>query len=987
MQGDKQVHGNNGLNDGRRLVHDQFAHHQRQLSQLASNGQLMASPIVDGSHSSLVGNAAAVASASSSTAAAAASSNAPNTTTNTTTTPNNNNNNNNMNGDVNNLNLQYSQTHHGPQGMSVGAPMFPVQLQNYSPSLQLQMQMQFQLQQQQAYAAAQQHVQHQAQQQIQQQQQQAVLQQQHQHQHQQHQQQQQQQQHQPLHLPNNNNNLSHNANDSARHIQFQTPVAPQFNQPIIARTPTPGSGASATNFINIGGSMNPGAKKRQRRSDHALPGDDGDTELKELAYKALEVPFEEFAFSVKMAETSVLNSNNNNNNINNNNNNNNINNGNSNKISQVLSISNSTSASASTSSLSLSSSTSKNGGGNGGSGSKTREKLEEASNRERKRQIFAMVCLIRLCEVSSNAVVPRNRIYSRYAAVCANNKITPLSAASFGKLVRILFPNISTRRLGMRGQSKYHYCGIKLVGDTLDSVLDSPVTTPSYGSPFPNTPAHTSNMTATNSPMSIISRTSSISNINNNAQNSTTHSGSGSHLGVGGSPSTEMTPLLDLDVKYFIKLELKFVPNLMNEVEKFTDTEDYDFALHLVPLQSFLPAGTDYDVAETLQDLYKSYCTSVFEALRYMQLKKLFHIISSFPLSLTPPVYKLFVSESVLPWIINCDLVMYQSIMKMLSKIALQEVPPSVLQQLHYISRSYPERISVLLKNLPTEFIRAKLKLTEQFSRLVSRLIRVVETTQTAFRVLAQKQDRNLMLDDWLNCNFKEIVDRELPCSNQKSIDKVLNILQNQVPELLRYSPEEELKKFKGETALDESDDKTNHQLQELLVSKWSTSLIKIPEQFSPAEVPARMFLLCMSSLLTTALREISLSGGAGFGAWWVVRCWVDEWLGWCAELGGFQEQGERFGRNNQKENHQRKNSSEVKDYHHQQDSADTSMSSSLSSSLTVADRGTATTVSYSNNGNEIGGGDRNRADNNILMKEELGVGNRDSDGIDLLKF
>src|SRR5205814_6832538 len=30
-----------------------------------------------------------------------------------------------------------------------------------------------------------------------------------------------------------------------------------------------------------------------------------------------------------------------------------------------------------------------------------------------------------------------------------------------------MFPDIKTRRLGVRGQSKYHYCGIKLVGEAM----------------------------------------------------------------------------------------------------------------------------------------------------------------------------------------------------------------------------------------------------------------------------------------------------------------------------------------------------------------------------------------------------------------------------------------------------------------------------------------------------------------------------------------
>lgn len=50
----------------------------------------------------------------------------------------------------------------------------------------------------------------------------------------------------------------------------------------------------------------------------------------------------------------------------------------------------------------------------------------------------------------------------------------------------------------------------------------------------------------------------------------------------------------------------------------------------------------------------------------------------------------------------------------------------------------------------------------------------------------------------------------------------------------------------------------------------------------------ARMFLLLSSNLLTSILREISLNSGEGFGAWWIVRCWVDEYLAWTMEVGGF---------------------------------------------------------------------------------------------------
>lgn len=61
--------------------------------------------------------------------------------------------------------------------------------------------------------------------------------------------------------------------------------------------------------------------------------------------------------------------------------------------------------------------------------------------------------------------VPRGRVYANYASRCATERITVLNPASFGKLVRVLFPGLRTRRLGVRGESKYHYVNFTLAED------------------------------------------------------------------------------------------------------------------------------------------------------------------------------------------------------------------------------------------------------------------------------------------------------------------------------------------------------------------------------------------------------------------------------------------------------------------------------------------------------------------------------------------
>jgi regulatory factor X len=69
-----------------------------------------------------------------------------------------------------------------------------------------------------------------------------------------------------------------------------------------------------------------------------------------------------------------------------------------------------------------------------------------------------------VCKKSTGSV-PRNRVFSHYATRCGTERVPPLNPASFGKLVRIIYPGIQTRRLGMRGESKYHYVELSLVDE------------------------------------------------------------------------------------------------------------------------------------------------------------------------------------------------------------------------------------------------------------------------------------------------------------------------------------------------------------------------------------------------------------------------------------------------------------------------------------------------------------------------------------------
>ncbi|WWC73719.1 uncharacterized protein I206_107691 [Kwoniella pini CBS 10737] len=73
--------------------------------------------------------------------------------------------------------------------------------------------------------------------------------------------------------------------------------------------------------------------------------------------------------------------------------------------------------------------------------------------------------------------VPRQGLYHSYTVSCDEYGLKPINSASFGKAVRAAFPGIKTRRLGVRGNSKYHYVSIqpaiKIEAERLNGYGDS----------------------------------------------------------------------------------------------------------------------------------------------------------------------------------------------------------------------------------------------------------------------------------------------------------------------------------------------------------------------------------------------------------------------------------------------------------------------------------------------------------------------------------
>jgi hypothetical protein len=69
-------------------------------------------------------------------------------------------------------------------------------------------------------------------------------------------------------------------------------------------------------------------------------------------------------------------------------------------------------------------------------------------------------------EVAKGETLLHSTLQSHYHRHCKENKLHPVSIPTLGRRVRKVFPAVEKRRLGKRGDSKYHYCGIRVIPES-----------------------------------------------------------------------------------------------------------------------------------------------------------------------------------------------------------------------------------------------------------------------------------------------------------------------------------------------------------------------------------------------------------------------------------------------------------------------------------------------------------------------------------------
>ena len=501
---------------------------------------------------------------------------------------------------------------------------------------------------------------------------------------------------------------------------------------------------------------------------------------------------------------------------------------------------------------------------------------------------LTMTCRLSTVCKKSNTSVPRNRVYAQYAERCGTERVPLLNPASFGKLVRIIFPDITTRRLGMRGESKYHYVDLTLTTDDSETQqlasfqisrnesdaaakLSVPVSKPPTRTHLPADTAEFSTLRLTFDSIS---------------------------------PSQSPQPKTEAHGHLFLDSNLPGVhigpsrPNMISRRLKFSKKSGNalldDSPIILPSLQGYLPHGTDPDAAAALKALYRSHCVSVIDCVRFCKEKSFWHHFTSFHGTLTVPVQKLFAHPSVAGWISECDWLMYQKMIQFVSPLALQVMPEVVTNAFQSIADNLGGHILSVFYNHPQHVRDAKHGPAVIFAGLLGRLLRVNAASHAAAHILGNDATRDQMWHDWVHYVKPTVIVET--CLPGVGYSRCIQILSNDIRDLLSplemtsHSGMQQIyvttsRDFSANFShLDNLDDSSTSSV----LDRWVTFLHDLPSRFPNAD--ARTLLYCVSDIGTAALRDITMATAVSFGQWTVTKVWVDEMMQWLAEKGGFLE-------------------------------------------------------------------------------------------------
>ncbi|KAL4648572.1 MHC class II regulatory factor RFX1 [Arapaima gigas] len=456
-------------------------------------------------------------------------------------------------------------------------------------------------------------------------------------------------------------------------------------------------------------------------------------------------------------------------------------------------------------------------------------------------------------ETAEGVSLPRSTLYCHYLLHCQEQKQEPVNAASFGKLIRSVFMGLRTRRLGTRGNSKYHYYGLRIKAS----------------SPLVRLVEDQQHLAMRQQPFSQKQRLKPMQKVegmtNGMAQ------GTGQQQGTG----------------------LSDISSQVHQYQQFLDASRALPEFSEIDLQGkALPDGIALEHIKSYQLFYREHCEAILDVMINLQftlvetLWKTFWRFSENPsaeadtLSVHDESEKrlpkaclvlLCKYEPVLRWSRQCDNTLYQGLVEILVPDVLRPIPSALTQAIRNFAKSLESWLTNAMMNIPEEMVRIKVTSASAFAQTLRRYTSLNHLAQAARAVLQNTAQINQMLSDLNRVDFANV--QEQASWVCRCEDRVVQRL--------------------------EQDFKLTLQQQNSL-EQWAAwldgvvSQVLKPYQASPAfPKAAKLFLLKWSFYSSMVIRDLTLRSAASFGSFHLIRLLYDEYMYYLIEHRVAQAKGE----------------------------------------------------------------------------------------------
>nr|XP_033779850.1 MHC class II regulatory factor RFX1 isoform X4 [Geotrypetes seraphini] len=455
-------------------------------------------------------------------------------------------------------------------------------------------------------------------------------------------------------------------------------------------------------------------------------------------------------------------------------------------------------------------------------------------------------------ETAEGVSLPRSTLYCHYLMHCQEQKLEPVNAASFGKLIRSVFMGLRTRRLGTRGNSKYHYYGLRIKGNSsLLRLMEDQ-----------------QHLAMRQQPFSQKQRLKPIQKM----ESMTNGVGAGQQQAVG---------LSDISAQ-------------VQQYQQFLDASRSLPEFVEIDLQGkALPDGLCAEEVKVFQMLYREHCEAIVDVMINLQFTLVETLWKTFwRYNLNQPsesassavihdeaekrlpkdsLVILSKYEPVLKWTKDCDNSLYQGLVEILIPDVLRPIPSALTQAVRNFAKSLESWLSSAMMNIPEEMVRVKVAAASAFAQTLRRYTSLNHLAQAARAVLQNTAQISQMLSDLNRVDFANV--QEQASWVCRCEDRVVQRL--------------------------EQDFKMTLQQQNSL-EQWAAWLdgvvnqILKPYQGNPSfPKAAKLFLLKWSFYSSMVIRDLTLRSAASFGSFHLIRLLYDEYMYYLIEHRVAQAKGE----------------------------------------------------------------------------------------------